>query len=381
MRIQIENSRFNLIFHLQLILAFLIPLEGFLIYSFGSFVKIYTILFIIVSIIVLIQQRRKFYLNKRIASLLLFLSVSILSLLWTIDYNKGLYFISSMGLQALLIITISQVQYTFNQRKGIIKSYVFGTLVLSILFLVFIYPVGSFTNRFTIFYNGVLFDPNNLGVQFVLGIVFLMSLKYSGLFKNILRILLVVLFVYVVLLTASRTAILALGFFIPLYAYILYRRNNSAKRMFRFIFVTVFILLLASLLLNIDFYSIFSRFSDVTGSNRVYLWMVSRDLILRNPILGYGIGSSSTLLESVTGYNLGTHNTFITVLLELGIVGLIAFLSFVVGFLFQKTQTSDQKLYKCAVVIALISCMFLDTYNKKILWFPILVSFMNINKR
>lgn len=88
-----------------------------------------------------------------------------------------------------------------------------------------------------------------------------------------------------------------------------------------------------------------NNYSDSFGW-RIYLWTQTVSLLFQNNILfGFGLQSFNTVAEQAIGIYIDSHNTFVKVLVEMGIVGLISFLLFVlqlfVTYFKSKKKNSD----------------------------------------
>lgn len=98
---------------------------------------------------------------------------------------------------------------------------------------------------------------------------------------------------------------------------------------------------------------------------RIYGWDVFREIILGNPsILLLGVGFFNwryTLAEKTLIY--GGHNNYLSVLGELGIIGLVLYLRIWIGFLHLSLKIGDSysKAYFSILIGLLISCLTQET--------------------
>jgi O-antigen ligase len=99
---------------------------------------------------------------------------------------------------------------------------------------------------------------------------------------------------------------------------------------------------------------------------RINLWKTSFDVILKNPIIGVGIGDVRTELAeelSLSGYEemakerLNAHNQFLEVLVENGIIGLIIFISIFVCMSYIAIKERNL-LYGAFILIVIAFFMF-----------------------
>lgn len=114
--------------------------------------------------------------------------------------------------------------------------------------------------------------------------------------------------------------------------------------------------------------------SSIEDDYRGSLWRLGWDLWRESPIMGVGIGQFRNLSRGVTSYEglLVVHNTFLSFLAEVGIIGLVAFCSIFVYF----SAWLASRLYSDAFAPALFSSficgsimMFtLNVQNARFLW-------------
>jgi O-antigen ligase len=125
------------------------------------------------------------------------------------------------------------------------------------------------------------------------------------------------------ILTYGRTAIA--GFFLTFLVYLYY------KKKLKYAIPLAIIVLIFSFTIIVNFFlikgQIYQDNADFVSSGRLGLWEESIKSFLKHPILGVGAGSSDIVMQS---FNLNTpHNEFIRVLIEIGIIGLIMFLIYI----------------------------------------------------
>ncbi len=73
-----------------------------------------------------------------------------------------------------------------------------------------------------------------------------------------------------------------------------------------------------------------SEFEDDNSYSRTNLASSGFDIFLSNPIFGVGIGNEPAAMEKITGLRLVSHNTYVSLLSELGLIGLV-FLVAIIG--------------------------------------------------
>lgn len=181
-------------------------------------------------------------------------------------------------------------------------------------------------------------------------------------FNKSIKFYIVVLTILVlgVLFSESKTGLISLFALIILFLVDNYK--NITKKMILLFFVTIFAF--GFIFKNI----LFERFQNIydgytkpfdvkqvynansTGA-RIKLWETSLEVIKKKPILGHGFGTSKETIRKRNlekGYTLftmynrsyNTHNQFLEMWIEIGIIGFLLFLTFFVGMLYKFEKTS-----------------------------------------
>ena len=218
-----------------------------------------------------------------------------------------------------------------------------------------IYGPYYFFNNLIIWYqrplgnNGAvtgLFNNQNyagawLGIIFPFCLVFLIR-KYNNKFQKLLLFMLCLSFVYMIMLTSSRGAILSI--FITLF---LFSESNKNKllALISLISIPVFLnsIKFFSVSLQSKIYSFLpfelvkktslTNISNIDFFPRIEIWQKSLELIKSNPLTGYGAGSFEYLYKQSNGF-LGdiqhSHNIFFELAINHGLPSsLIIFLMMV----------------------------------------------------
>lgn len=149
------------------------------------------------------------------------------------------------------------------------------------------------------------------------------------------------LIVYVLFLSASRAAIVAL--FCGILVYFIFKRNFTNKIIaIGIIFLIIFVGF--DFLISIqDFQLGTAQFEnleqDISLFGRFYIWIETVNMILENPIVlitGIGLGAFQYVMNPITPFFDGVsggHNNYLHVLTETGIAGFMLFVYILMSFL------------------------------------------------
>ncbi|MCM8901631.1 O-antigen ligase family protein [Caldicoprobacter algeriensis] len=155
--------------------------------------------------------------------------------------------------------------------------------------------------------------------------------------RKVIHVVYIIIFFISIFLTGSRYAFLASILSMVLVVFFFYHKKTHLSRLTKFILLIVLIFI--CILLSYCFFpsSIFDRFMNMESIyNRFKLYNLAWELFLQRPILGHGI---NTFLY-YTFYRIDmlektyTHNVFLQLLSETGIIGTILIIaSFIVTLL------------------------------------------------
>lgn len=197
--------------------------------------------------------------------------------------------------------------------------------------------------------------PTFLSSFFLVGLCFCLSLYGKKLINKNLFILYFVFSLFAIVLLGSRIMLIMLIVFI-LYFLMFFKKTKPG----------------IAFLLIITIALIFGLMFGIKSldSNRSKLWGISYKAISEN-LYGYGVGSSKEILTNPHFYDTvgdnfpplenHSHNQFITILLELGIIAFIIF-SFIISYLgyvlYKKTDFSFILIYLIFLVLLFTESLF-----------------------
>ncbi len=172
--------------------------------------------------------------------------------------------------------------------------------------------------------RGISDSPNNFGLFTIIGYSIFLFLENN----KVKKIAFGTMFLLASALSMSITLIIAIATITI--AYLIKSRTATIKTVI--LLVLFFILLLS----NDYVYNLLANRLDhlSTGSGRYHLWSVSLDAIAEKPFFGYGINQARELLTDVRGYKT-THNAFLNVWMEGGIVLLMIHFFMWIGIFFR----------------------------------------------
>jgi O-antigen ligase len=364
----------KLAFILSLILIFTIPWEdAFSIVGVSSvtrYIGIVTSIIWLVSALLRKKVRKPHIFHLFV---LLFILWNITSLFWTLAVDESIQQVKTYIQLFIFMYIIWDLYLTLKAVNSALQVFVAGCYVL-IITTVFNYSLG----REIGLYSGGRFagvgNADELALILTLGLPIAWHLATSSDNQNNNKILRLLNFAYIpgalfaILLTGTRTALFAV---IPAFVYIL-GTSRRLKPILRFSSLVVFVgamfwlepLIPRSIIERLGTTGASIMTGDLGG--RVNLWLQSLSLFYIHPVLGVGGGALSSI------YVMGAmaHNTFLSVLTEIGLIGFILFSCILVVTILQAINQEKAYAILWATIIAIwtIGVFTLTWEYRKVTW-------------
>ncbi len=302
---------------------------------------------------------------------ILLVLLSWLSYIWAYDSEVTFSRNITYTLLPFLFLAIMTVNFDKDELLLIKRLAIVGGICATLYMFYTLGLDAVFEGRLTIDEEN---DPNNLAALILTPLALSLDefVKAKKPLYKVLYLGAVVLLAFTLLLTGSRGGMLAFATFLLAYFGADFLKTRNKKRVILFICIVLVVLIAATFLPTEIFARLFYEDSynaliEQEG-NRVVLWgRCFTELVPNMPLWGWGSGNNTTKLSEIFGQTKGVHNTYISLLLEYGILGLPLFIWFIAAIL--------RRLYKrngvceTALVLALlVVIIFLDAYAKKFLW-------------
>ena len=312
-----------------------------------------------------------------------------LTILWSIEKSNSTNQVL-MFLWPSIIVAVA-MNYSIRCNEDIylyLKAYVMGCLISTVSTFMF-RDVALAAAEFAGQERLTAFGQDQNTLAFLLCVGFTIVLDYFRRSQNVKYryacLVFLVAFVVVILSTGSRTGLLLTAFVFSLY----FLSSGSVRN---FILMILLILLLSPVIYNYIPESIWNRFLETNDliengnfSDRGDIWSSGLSALLEeNFVLGVGYSNFSTMLRQHFGWQMASHNTYLSYLADFGIIGFSIFLT-VLYRLFKIVwgiYKSNKDIYILAYIIPFFVVMFvLETEYKRWLFIygVILESYYNLN--
>lgn len=285
-----------------------------------------------------------------------------------IDLVNG-YYVENITFSLLIISVLAKFLKCEISEKDISRAsfgFAFTTFMLSLYFLVFkeqftqdYYAQGSGLER-----TGWM-DPNYFGMVLGMGtvssMVLLSRIKELGFYEKLFYFATIALSVPVLVLNASRGAILAVA--VSFAFMLLFSKTKLAYKIIVIAITFVFVFYL----FNNSFFDLLAYRivnDSGTGSGRIVIWQKKINAFLySNPFsMLFGNGNIGGK-ELGMGKAVGSHNDYIAILCAYGIVGLLFFLYMLIYPIISIKRDATKKVLVWTVTIYIImACVTLEPY-------------------
>ena len=198
--------------------------------------------------------------------------------------------------------------------------------------------------------------------------LYLSSLK-GTLIHNILRIPMLCVMIFCVIICTTGGGRGAMLFMVLVTFYLLYRlfKNNETNTLLICIGIMVVALLGIYAAIHFDVFNSvgFNRVKNGLNINNRYFWPLAWDAFLDSPIIGHGLGSIWYMLGSYS------HNLFLDLLAETGIIGTTIMSIFLFSFIYfiEKISTYSKfhlfvlLIFLKSFIMSLLSGYWIETYQ------------------
>lgn len=241
---------------------------------------------------------------------------------WSVDPDIALTRIVTMVQLFALVLVVREFAGDRPRLLGVVRAFVAGAGVVCVSVLV---QYGGDTERLTA--SGS--HPNDAAFILCLAIPLAWYLSYRS--ARPAEVVLARVFVpaslLAIVLTASRSAVLIAVVALLIVPWTL--QNSSPRGRALVTLGLAACLVYGPALLpqpQVErLMTISDEVSQGTLNGRTDLWTATIDAFDERPLTGFGAGGSRTVIEERTGRDAGAHNTFLSLLAELGVVGVTLF--------------------------------------------------------
>lgn len=322
-----------------LLVVMVLPIENVLVVpGIGGLGRVAGVLLIIAAIPSFLARGGLVMRHQSVVVLLMALYVlwAFAGLLWSLEPSTTISYITTFAQLLILVIVIWQVCVTDNDRRLVQQAYVIGCM-LAVLDGVrnFIAGNEAVFQRFAVSNT----DPNDYALILALSIPMAWDLfAHQRAPWRLLNLLFVPLALVAIILSGSRGGAIAAVVGLMAFPIGFASLDRFGKR--------TLVVILTAVIMAVPF--VWSEIVEAVGSNieristvgseitsgtlneRSVIWEAGMEAFTARPLIGVGGGAFPAAIEKSSGLRELAHNTFVSVAVETGVVGLLLFVGIIV---------------------------------------------------
>ena len=357
---------------LSLIVIFKIPSESVFYTYLGSTVSmglgLVAMVFWVATVIFTGKFRKLTLLHSMI---FIFFFWNVLSFFWSVDIDRTIDRLLTYFQMIIMFMMLWDLYSTPRALKAGLQAYVLGAFVaIGSLIANYLSGIQSAYLR----YSAVDINADDLALILVLGIPIAWNLANVETSSKVIRGLRLINYAYIpaaivsILISATRGASVAA---LPAFLYMLISmpRIKLTRGIVIFLAMTGALVVLVPLAPQTSVQRVIGTPSailagDLTG--RYEIWRESLDVFVIHPLLGVGSGAVHSALKS----GLGSHNVFLSVLVQVGIIGLILYvLILAISFHYAMRHTKWERIFWLTLLIVwTVGNLTLSFEHRKTTW-------------
>lgn len=366
-----KNSNYHFTFLNIVVAIFFLtsPIESVAIFEGFSIAKLSSLLVLFVWALGNFKVRR----SEIIKSFVLLGVYASLTILWSIDRSKTSHQVFMFLWPS--IIVVAAMNYSIRSSEDLflyLKAFVVGCIIAMLTI---------FMNRNSVLANAeyageerlTAFGQDQNTLSFLLCVGFTIVLgafrRYNKSIWRYFSLVFLISCVVVILSTGSRTGLILIILVLVLF----FVSSGGWKNLILMFFL---ILLLSPVIYNYIPETIWERLFETNDlvmsgdfSDRGYIWSHGLEAFWReNFVLGVGYSNFSTMLNQNFGWQMASHNTYLSYLVDLGFVGFVFFI-LVLYRMFMivcRIYKATKDIYIFAYIVPFLVVMFvLETEYKR----------------
>lgn len=303
--------------------------------------QIFGVIALMVALVATLFEAQLRRMDRAHVYVYLFIFWACLSALWSLDPESALGRVVTYLQLAFMVWLLVQFAQSRQEQLGFMVAYLCGSFLVALPLLVG-FVIGSTIFSFEVFpgrFTSMGYNPNDLALTLAIGIplAWYVFTNSSG-FGNLIALAYMPTALAGILLSASRGGTFAAVVALLILPVGFFRMSHGRKLVIAMALVVAGFMSMIVVperswerLMTIDD-TASTRWSIDNLQNldmvnmRVAIWMEGLSMFRERPFLGVGVGGYLNVVDPIHGERRVAHNVFLSILVELGLIGLTLFL-------------------------------------------------------
>jgi len=302
-----------------------------------------------------------------------FVFANVVSLLWTISVDASIQRVFTYAQLVAVVWLFGEFATEEWHLERVFAWYCFGSVIaIADDFRNFALGISYRTSAGDVRFAATNFDPNEFGITLALGIPLAWYLVLHG--RGAARIVAgasIPLACVAILLTGSRAAFLAVIVGLSIIPLTVSPRSfvSWLKVAAVLVFAGVAVAWVVPSTLWERVLTVGQELEGGTMSGRTTIWDAGFSVFREKPLLGVGAGAFAAAVEPVVGAR-ASHNVFLAVLVEQGIVGFVTFAALLLACAWRigHAPAQQRRFWTIIAITWLIGALSLSWQSAKITW-------------
>jgi len=302
-----------------------------------------------------------------------FVFANVVSLLWTISVDASIQRVFTYAQLVAVVWLFGEFATEEWHLERVFAWYCFGSVIaIADDFRNFALGISYRTSAGDVRFAATNFDPNEFGITLALGIPLAWYLVLHG--RGAARIVAgasIPLACVAILLTGSRAAFLAVIVGLSIIPLTVSPRSfvSWLKVAAVLVFAGVAVAWVVPSTLWERVLTVGQELEGGTMSGRTTIWDAGFSVFREKPLLGVGAGAFAAAVEPVVGAR-ASHNVFLAVLVEQGIVGFVTFAALLLACAWRigHAPAQQRRFWTSIAITWLIGALSLSWQSAKITW-------------
>lgn len=293
-----------------------------------------------------------------------------------LQYDYKIDSIKSYIILFLLFFVTTLLKVNKRELIFIIKSYILSAIVLSTILIIKGKMLYEGTLRLTIFFSrNNYYDVNFLAAYILFPALIALNnaIIQDNKIKKIKYYMLTLVLLIAIFLTGSRASLI--GFIIGATYMLIINKKVKINNIIAILVICAIIYFLLPSEIIDRFFG--TTYNDGSNQKRLKHWFYAIKVIMKKPLLGWGITWTTEIIKQEFKLNYAVHNTILGFLVQFGIIGSLPIIIIIANGM-RLLYKNKEIGFVGAIVGFIFTIIMVEAQNSLILFFPLMITYLII---